>query len=83
MWFDMNVLILIEKVNKNYRLPFERAHRRVKLKNHTFRKESSGGVKEQPGLKSSTQKSLLPLFFTYFIVNRTAKNPSFNLSFLS
>ena len=37
----MNVLILIEKVNKNYRLPFERAYRRAKVKNHAFRKYSS------------------------------------------
>jgi len=42
-----------------------------------------GRVKEETGIKSSTQKSLLPLIFAYFIVNRTTKNPGFNLSFLS
>ena len=42
---------------------------------------SSGGVKEQTGIKSTTRKCLPPLIFTYFIVNRTAKNSGLNFSF--
>jgi len=37
----MNVLILIEKVNKNYRLPLKRLYGRRLLENHEYRKESS------------------------------------------
>jgi hypothetical protein len=40
MRFDKKVLSLIEKVNKNYRLPFERLYRRRIFENHEYRKNS-------------------------------------------
>jgi len=38
--FNNRLPLLNPKVNKNCRLPFERAYRRAKLKNHDFRKKS-------------------------------------------
>jgi len=39
MWLDMNVLILIEKVNKNYRLRNERLYGSTILNNHASLEE--------------------------------------------
>jgi hypothetical protein len=36
----MNVLIPLEKVNKDYQLPFERVYGWTKMNNHGFSKES-------------------------------------------
>jgi len=36
------------RIIKNYRLPFERAYRRARLKNHAFRKYSSETKKAEP-----------------------------------
>jgi len=41
MRFDKKLLSLIEKVNKNYQLLFERLYGRRVLENHDFRKEST------------------------------------------
>jgi hypothetical protein len=43
--FDKNVLILIEKVNKNYRLPLKRLYERRILENHDNRKKLTQGLK--------------------------------------
>jgi hypothetical protein len=60
MWFDMNVLIPLEKVNKDYRLPFERVYGWTKMNNHGFRKKSildlipacrAGGIKKAPPIE--------------------------------
>ena len=44
--------------NKNYRLPFERAYRKTKLRNHSFRKLSSvGHVVLSPNWRVSRSKN--------------------------
>jgi len=42
MRFDKKVLIRIEKVNKNYRLPLKRLYERRIVENHEYRKISMG-----------------------------------------
>jgi hypothetical protein len=41
LWFAKNLLHLNGNFNKNYQLPIERAYRRTKHKNHSFREQHS------------------------------------------
>jgi len=54
MKFDKKVLSLIEKVNKNYRLPFERLYGRRTLENHEYRKYFTLSEEKSPSMPNLT-----------------------------